>query len=509
MSIYYIDYSSGNDNNNGTATGTPFKHCPGDANASGTAASTTLGADDYVVFKGGVTYSGRIDCTRSGTSGTPLTYISGHVYDTPWGAERAVIDGSGVSSSGVYLGTISVYRAAYLVFEGFDVDGGPSGSGYGGQISIYNDGNYDDIIIDNCLLHGGDGNGVMLRGLWNDGSKPSGYTIQNCEIYNNDWHGIQTRAGIDNVLVYNSEIHDNGNVEGNGVFAGGAGTAVSDGLTIRGCTIYDNHTKGHTNVSGTNILIEDNYMYSTEQIPFGLAIGGELWNASAATTSDVTIRNNIIDVQGQFEGAIRLSHAVGAGVISGVDIYNNYIHQRGSYSAVIFRDGGSSQNPSIENVTFKNNIVVVDGAGNDAHVIEADGGASCQSGFVCDYNHYYWNNSYPFYWNSGYRDLTYWKGQGFEAFDHTQDVDPDLDGDYKPNLGSPVIGAGIDLTSEGFTDDKDGVERGASWDIGALEYEAEGTTTTTTTTPAPTTTTTPAPTTTAAPGTGSLVMVLN
>jgi len=54
--IYYIDYATGADTNNGTSTSTPFKRCPGDPAATDTALATTLAAGDKVIFKGGVTY---------------------------------------------------------------------------------------------------------------------------------------------------------------------------------------------------------------------------------------------------------------------------------------------------------------------------------------------------------------------------------------------------------------------------------------------------------------------
>jgi hypothetical protein len=50
---FYIDYASGSDANNGTATGTPWKHCPGMEAFSGTYAHQ---AGDRFIFKGGVTW---------------------------------------------------------------------------------------------------------------------------------------------------------------------------------------------------------------------------------------------------------------------------------------------------------------------------------------------------------------------------------------------------------------------------------------------------------------------
>ncbi len=81
---YYVDYVGGGDANNGTASATPWKHCPGDPSATGNAASTTLAGDDTVVFKGSVSYvfTGPFSSTSgsagiaitAGTSGHPIHY---------------------------------------------------------------------------------------------------------------------------------------------------------------------------------------------------------------------------------------------------------------------------------------------------------------------------------------------------------------------------------------------------------------------------------------------------
>lgn len=93
---YFADFSAGNDASAGTSTGTAFKHCPGDVNATGTAAATTLAAGDTVIFKGGVSYvlavSGSFDCIDlnwNGTAGSPITY-DGNSAGT-WGTGKAII----------------------------------------------------------------------------------------------------------------------------------------------------------------------------------------------------------------------------------------------------------------------------------------------------------------------------------------------------------------------------------------------------------------------------------
>jgi len=37
-------------------------------------------------------------------------------------------------------------------------------------------------------------------------------------------------------------------------------------------------------------------------------------------------------------------------------------------------------------------------------------------------------------------------------------------------MGDTPVDAGVDLTAEGYTDDKDGTARDANWDIGCYEY---------------------------------------
>jgi parallel beta-helix repeat protein len=80
------------DSNNGTSTATPWKHCPGDVNATGTPAATTPTGGDTLLFKGGVVYRGEITCLWSGASGSHIVF-DGNIAGT-WGTGRAIIDGS-------------------------------------------------------------------------------------------------------------------------------------------------------------------------------------------------------------------------------------------------------------------------------------------------------------------------------------------------------------------------------------------------------------------------------
>ncbi len=84
---YYVSFSTGADTNNGTSTGTPFKHAPGMTSCSDTCASTTIQAGDFVYLKRGDTWTGQtLTIPASGTSGNPVTYGA---YDS---GDRPVID---------------------------------------------------------------------------------------------------------------------------------------------------------------------------------------------------------------------------------------------------------------------------------------------------------------------------------------------------------------------------------------------------------------------------------
>jgi hypothetical protein len=91
---YYVDFAAGSDAANGTTTGTPWKHCPGDPNATGTAGSSTLSAGDTVDFRMGTVYTASyvgIILSWSGATNNPITYTS------TWGTGDPATLGTGNS----------------------------------------------------------------------------------------------------------------------------------------------------------------------------------------------------------------------------------------------------------------------------------------------------------------------------------------------------------------------------------------------------------------------------
>lgn len=87
--IFYVDFEGGSDSNNGTSMDSPWKHAPGDVNASEIPLNFTLEPGDAIWFKGGVHYYGNIVMDSSGTMDNPIRLIG-----NKWGAEKAIINGS-------------------------------------------------------------------------------------------------------------------------------------------------------------------------------------------------------------------------------------------------------------------------------------------------------------------------------------------------------------------------------------------------------------------------------
>ena len=83
VDTYYVDFAAGADTNPGTMAA-PWKHAPGDANATDNPAKVALKSGDTIQFKGGVVYRGQIFTKTSG-----VTYRG-----SGWGSGKAVIDGS-------------------------------------------------------------------------------------------------------------------------------------------------------------------------------------------------------------------------------------------------------------------------------------------------------------------------------------------------------------------------------------------------------------------------------
>jgi hypothetical protein len=163
---YYVS-PSGNDNNAGTSTTSPWRTL------------TKVSAQKYypgdrILLQGGGTFSGRlyVDANDKGTPTSPVTIST-------YGTGRATINAG--SGDGVY-----VYNAGGYIIKNLKVVGGTSNNGTG--IKIYTDA----------------GGGVKLDFIQIDNVEASGFGKYGIGI--GSWNGT---TGYKNVRVTNASLHDN------------------------------------------------------------------------------------------------------------------------------------------------------------------------------------------------------------------------------------------------------------------------------------------------------------
>ncbi len=192
---YFVDFSGGSDAAAGTAQGTAWKHCPGDANATGVAAATMPAAGDTVFFKGGSIYQGAVQVNNYGGSSlaSPVTFMSA---EATWGSGRAVFDcyHDGITNSHAFLiGFSAPFGGAYCTISGFELR------------NIFTAGVQTEsagTIVTNCIIHHvgewpNDGINYNSHGfgfLWDNGSgaicvSNAMYDLNETAFYINGGHG--------------------------------------------------------------------------------------------------------------------------------------------------------------------------------------------------------------------------------------------------------------------------------------------------------------------------------
>jgi hypothetical protein len=120
---FYIDYSSGNDSNNGTSKTTPWKNAPGSSAFTGTYSHQ---AGDHLIFKGGVTWPSTefpITDSSGGTSGNPDYYGVDQTWYSGASWTRPIWDAGGESAVGA-TGCSAAFmnmNAQYEIVDGIEL----------------------------------------------------------------------------------------------------------------------------------------------------------------------------------------------------------------------------------------------------------------------------------------------------------------------------------------------------------------------------------------------------
>lgn len=497
-STYYVDYDSGNDTNNGTATGTPWKHSPGDDNATDNA-SCSLQADDIVIFKGGVSYVGRIDLDVSGTSGHPITY-DGNSAGT-WGTGKAIIDGTGTSNYSAFYGAKN-----YITIRNFEIRDIPYSAA--GSAGVWITGAATGVIVRDNYIH--------ELGCWqnscttaqisvsaaismntptsatitgNDITKVgnAGVSLQgptNCTISNNTIHeyvnwgiDISGKAGLSasgNLITQNT-IYDIYYYDPP-FYTGGGGEPHQNGIFIR--RAGDGTYGGPINNTISRNLIYNNYDFA------GTSGGTAMIGFSQTDAANLTGPNYVYD------NVLINPHSVGILVgqndhdAGGVQIYNNTIYSDKLAISLQSHTAGYGTANKV-----KNNIVV---GGYLLNIMEGN-----KTNLEVDYNYYVstgtLGQAFSEVGGAGYYTFAAWQAAnlcGGAACDTHSTLGANVAAivfanasGYGANSGStnlslqstsPCKDVGTDLSGT-FTTDYNGITRATytPWDIGAYEWITE------------------------------------
>lgn len=523
---YYVDYLNGADTYNGTATSTPFKHCPGDNNATGIAGSTNLSPEDTIIFKGGITYFGKIELDWSGSDGNPITY-DGNSAEV-WGSGRAILSGNSLTYN---RGFDFVGGHDYITIKNFEIKE-YSGSG----IKITDEAH--DVIIQNCkildiadwdfsdctsggspdynsaYINRGAANGLGIIMSSNSGTPAYNIVIDNCEIFKTGYAGVHIGPGshdielkntvfdgymripidcptitgknLENILIHDNTIREWGyysNLHWSNGCASGC-TYIDD--KVNHADTRDPHQDGIF-VRGTgggfhkNLRIYNNDFYTEKKWP---ASGGTAMifvthiKEVGNDTSTVYIYNNTFQSVCSAYTVHVKSTSLGDG--GTVHIYNNtfYMINRNAIRVEVL---GTDQTLDLQ---IKNNLFAGSNPGGGNTFIYM-GGADSMSATTLDYNCYATGSLSSFIIGPGAADK-YVTMDAWQAAYPTQsansivtniyleDAHPILSAassDLRLKSSSGSIDKGADLSSY-FTTDKNGMSRpkGSGWDIGAYEY---------------------------------------
>jgi len=321
--IYYIDGSRGNDQNDGLTLQTPWLTI--------SKANAALGAGDTVYIRGGtyLTAHGDIEPANNGSSGSYITY-SRYQNEYVWMKERtAFVDGK-----------------SYIKIYGIHFEG---------SLSFRTTAETHHIIIDSCLFHNTQDNmwGWAFIWLGDDSEDPIGNT-HHCQIINNTFQC--SASGYPNNFIYIQFNCEYNLIEGN-IFYNCRHAAVElQGSThicrynvIRNNLCW-NEYNGNINVYNTGAsrnLVEDNIVkYAGEQYllgddadknresPAGIQLGGP-YNI---------IRRNVV-----YHNGINNLEA---------DAYNTPDHNRIYHNTYVtnYRGLYCSSSTTITDVVVKNNI---------------------------------------------------------------------------------------------------------------------------------------------------------
>lgn len=485
---YYVS-PSGHDSADGLTPQTAWRtlHRASEAN---------LRPGNRLLFQGGHRFTGHLRLgTRDG--GSPRNPIRIGSY----GKGRAVIAGTGgsaivvVDTSGVVIANLILtggrparrgsagvqlfsdrpagHQERHIVIEGLDVSGFDNGISIG---AVHPSAGFGDVSISNCVLHANIRSGISSYGPRFDATAPSyahsRLRIADVEVFGNRGdpadHHSNTGNGIvlgsvSNALVTRSTAHDNGGANG-APHEGPIGIWAYDstGVVIEHSLSYHNQTA--TQRDGGGFGFDQNTSDSILQYNLSYGNAGAGYQVYAPGTTSNTrnvVRFNISS--GDAGRTIDAAGIIVAGRVSATAVYQNTV--------VVGRAPG---HPAlwigrVRYVAVRNNIFLTTDPGP---IVVATHPLGTSDALLQGNDYFTTGSGWLVRWGGGteYGSLRAWRAATGQELAHAAAAgiaaDPRLTGPvlgltnptatapgngvgFVPRPGSPVLGAGIDLSKFG------------------------------------------------------------
>ena len=347
--IYYVDYLTGDDTNDGTAQSAPWRHAPGMHGCADLCLITTLNPGDQIIFKGGITWDSHafpMNITRSGTSGAPIYYGVDKTWFAGLAWVRPIFDLTGT----VFSDSPVVSSADFVTVDNIEIRNARLDNlnqwPTRGNITIESGTN---VTIQNCYIHGWSAanplpGSAATAGIAFFDDAPNG-TVEKCTldgspvgatvsaIYGGKFIRDNIIQNVPNAVVILSDEEDV-EISGNRIFNirhSSDQTQTENGIVVWGSArIYDNVI--HDLFSGATAVSLQSFSFETDINQY--VYNNLVWNIGS-------------------NAAVRISLPGGIG--SNQFIYNNTI-QAGATGCVQFVPG-----PFVGgNLTVENNHCISD-----------------------------------------------------------------------------------------------------------------------------------------------------
>ena len=382
---YYIDNKSGNDSYTGLSPDKAWR------TLSKINAKTFLPGDS-ILFKAGGVWQGRLHPKGSGSPGSPI------VIDKYGNGGRPLIDGIGMIGTGV----VYLYNQAYWEINNLEVvnNAGSEGDRRGVRIEIsegigvvnhiylrnlhihhikgrvghershkrtaaigfailsadYEETRFNDILVENCLIHDCSNVGIITECVANDRYYPqtpewNRMRITNARIRNNTLYNIAKNAMIirlfdGGVVEYNVCYNTANGISGNTMF-----TCACDGTVFQFNEGYLNNSPAadgclyDADLRSPNTIWQYSYSHDNAH--------GLFWNCTVQEDSNIIVRYNISQNDKGILFCINYP-------VKSLHIYYNTVYIPPHLSPIIISErnnGNKTGEPNTRTYTFKNNII--------------------------------------------------------------------------------------------------------------------------------------------------------